>query len=533
MDRWTTKFLPPLRKWIQGRILWRMLLLLISVAAVRITIDLGLRVWFELRGPEQWDASLYWAIGRGILNGLTPYQDLYESKPPGIYLITALSLWLTDGRVLGYFLQAAVLVGIAVVPTLYVGMHLLRWKITVFTLVLLESTYVFFGFLALFTATRSGGCQTESFGAFFGLLYVIAVIHKTHHARLQIFAAALLLLCTIGIKEPFLLTTAGAALLLASTPGTFGRLFILPGAIAVAFLSGLMALTGWLRPYISIYLYEIFAVRTHGAGHPLLHALNLKNIHYIATDFYLRFNAPFFWVLFLLLCYALFRKVSGEVPRKQRLFQLIAFALACYLTISAVFLGGAFIYFHHSVVMIPFLAAIFLFYIQQILSQLPIEKHLLMPFIIVLCLFVGTLRAPYSQNLDFDLRGTHAWANANGIPAAEKLDDLLNSCSIEQYQFIGKHGPMVYGYTKHSPLGPLFYQFGNFFDELHPHFYSVFLQQLAEADIVVIHPSAELGQIGGQVEDYFSQHFTQAPWPCAAAHSPIPGHTILFRTHAQ
>ena len=38
-----------------------------------------------------------WTIGHGILKGLVPYRDLYETKPPGIFLVSALSYLVTGG----------------------------------------------------------------------------------------------------------------------------------------------------------------------------------------------------------------------------------------------------------------------------------------------------------------------------------------------------------------------------------------------------------------------------------------------------
>lgn len=51
------------------------------------------------------DVLLYFAAGRGILNGLSPYIDIFETKPPGMFLLSALSLRVTgDERLLGFFL---------------------------------------------------------------------------------------------------------------------------------------------------------------------------------------------------------------------------------------------------------------------------------------------------------------------------------------------------------------------------------------------------------------------------------------------
>ena len=51
----------------------------------------------ELNAAYSVDDPLYWAVGRGILNGLKPYIDLFENKPPGIFWLSALSMKLTGG----------------------------------------------------------------------------------------------------------------------------------------------------------------------------------------------------------------------------------------------------------------------------------------------------------------------------------------------------------------------------------------------------------------------------------------------------
>ena len=47
------------------------------------------------------DESLYLLIARGLLHGQTPYVDIVDNKPPGIYLVFALSQLLFGERVLG------------------------------------------------------------------------------------------------------------------------------------------------------------------------------------------------------------------------------------------------------------------------------------------------------------------------------------------------------------------------------------------------------------------------------------------------
>src|SRR5574344_1731132 len=41
------------------------------------------------------DSGLYYTVGKGMASGLIPYADLYENKPPLIFLMSELSYLLT------------------------------------------------------------------------------------------------------------------------------------------------------------------------------------------------------------------------------------------------------------------------------------------------------------------------------------------------------------------------------------------------------------------------------------------------------
>ena len=83
-------------------------------------VDLSNRVNYELKGPLTWDSPIYLALGRGITNGFKPYIDLFETKPPGIFLISALSFYLFDDTMLTYIFQALVVIGISFVPAVLI-----------------------------------------------------------------------------------------------------------------------------------------------------------------------------------------------------------------------------------------------------------------------------------------------------------------------------------------------------------------------------------------------------------------------------
>ena len=105
-----------------------------------------------------------------MLNGLTPYADLFETKPPGIFLLHALSLKLFGSQFLVKLLQAIVLLGIpvlVVVPSIAFvqGRSNAQRR-------LISLTSILFGLLlALYTANQAGEGLTESYGTFFVISY--------------------------------------------------------------------------------------------------------------------------------------------------------------------------------------------------------------------------------------------------------------------------------------------------------------------------------------------------------------------------
>src|SRR5436305_907466 len=67
------------------------------------------RAEFYLSLPILGDANVYFAMGRGWLHGLAPYRDLFEIKPPLIFLVAALSLGLTGTNALYTWLELGLL----------------------------------------------------------------------------------------------------------------------------------------------------------------------------------------------------------------------------------------------------------------------------------------------------------------------------------------------------------------------------------------------------------------------------------------
>lgn len=63
------------------------------VAILGLTFILRMNFWDQ---PFQMDEGVYGYIGWGMLDGLVPYKDLFDHKPPGIYLLYSLVFLLTE-----------------------------------------------------------------------------------------------------------------------------------------------------------------------------------------------------------------------------------------------------------------------------------------------------------------------------------------------------------------------------------------------------------------------------------------------------
>ncbi len=79
---------------------------------------------YELSGVfNAYDTNIYWAVGRGIVNGIPPYAGLFEIKPPGIFVLSALSFYFFDSPILTHIAQVFVLLIIAIIPLLAYILH--------------------------------------------------------------------------------------------------------------------------------------------------------------------------------------------------------------------------------------------------------------------------------------------------------------------------------------------------------------------------------------------------------------------------
>lgn len=237
------------------------LLLVAGTLAVLNGIVAFLRIipWI-LRGSMDSDVLLYFVVGRGIINGLLPYKDLYETKPPGMFLLSALSLRVTGDEQLLGFLSILVLLTIAVIPAIYV------WRMyrntpraeKLLPLIISLSGGVL---ISLYLEHWANGMETELFAALPASLYALTLFLPARKKWTALIIRSALLAVAVGLKEPYLFVTCAVALLSVRSIREFLEVFVSPLLCAAAAGVCILFVLGYFAPYVTLYLPNILRYR--------------------------------------------------------------------------------------------------------------------------------------------------------------------------------------------------------------------------------------------------------------------------------
>jgi len=536
-------------------------ILILFLAAVYIFNVLYFRLMYESSRAHFIDTPMYWAVGRGILNGLTPYLDLFETKPPGIFLLSALSFWLFDTPTLTSVLQAVVIGGVPVLAVIYAFYLAKENKLTAHvSAILILLAFVFGSLLAMYTAFRSGKVVVESFGSFFIIAYLLTVaMGEKKWSKVHTALAALCLLIGIGFKEPFIIVAFAGALLLTKN---LVKKFFIPLLIAAAAGIIILFLLDYMQPFFSLYLKEMITHRISPDsiwmrgltefGRPFVNVekysfLLARSILVLAFAFvtyrvqdsiksirapngnegklvskWLKNNSLIRWPLVRDSAFCAPKAIGSSTSIRywsstRLITAIIPLALALYLSSLAVGMGGDY-FKHHFVFAVPVYAAllfVFLQYAGRHWSQTAVK--IFVSALVLLSVF-GAFHIPLK---------TYAWktnvahkTSDNRQFKADIIDSILDNCGLERYLFLGSVGRHPYGYTKHSPIGPFFFQdqrlFATslWFRDGNYKYNDEFLASLQEADVIVMKkwPPKSVKQ---QAMEYVTENFSTGPWKCA------------------
>lgn len=273
----------------------------LGLAAALAIYQVIIRCYYVAQAPLYGDGFLYFAVGRGLLNGLSPYKDLLESKPPGMFLLAAASLTLGGERLAGV-LQVLL---VPAIPTICMGVVLreTRGRPPMFRAAALCVACVFGCGAAIYVVQRAWGFQTELFGTVASLLYLLGLCWSDRFTRTQLACCCLFVTLSVGLKEPYLTVALICAALLRK-PLLKG--FVIPAAVAGIVGVAALVCLGSLGAYFQVYLPGIVYFRA-AADHSLLfrglYVIRvLKDLTWFSSDplfgysvFSLWLSLPAFW----------------------------------------------------------------------------------------------------------------------------------------------------------------------------------------------------------------------------------------------
>ncbi len=453
-------------------------------------VELCFRINYELAGVYTWDTTIYWAVGRGILNGIAPWSGLFETKPPGIFLLSAISFKIFDNSTLTNYFQVFVLLLTAAVPAVAYFLLSSYRSVSKLAFSLLAGLL-----LSLYSAERSGEVQMESFGAAFACVAAFAMGMPNFEKRKILWTSII----TIGIfgacgfREPFLFSLFGISLILCKDIKTWLFRFVLPLIIAVLLGFIILLVCGWLDDFLH-YLGFMSSNHVLRHGSPFRRAMNFSQVFNDLNAF----SWGLAFGLFIILSLPFVNSKSNE----NTLFvKIIFFGIALILSSYAVGLGGEF-YNHHHIFALPFYMTLILLLIKNWNGENPaISKLGLVSFIFFA---IATLNLP---NLNLDKREKNLLNSAKEQKqAAAYLDSRMDELGIDRYTYIGSNGPQIFGWTKHSPNGPYFVQFGWWFNDI-PNFRDSLIVYIKKSDAVVV--ANMWNEIAPQANQILDDQFTK------------------------
>lgn len=200
------------------------------------------------------DGVLYFAMGRGLLNGLQLYVDLFETKPPMVFWLAAFSLRL-GGSDLTYRLIHAIGIGLIPVALTFQAVRLERTKGWLLT----GLAFLFGSAMASFALSRSLGYQTEGFGIIPAVAAVLIFVQTQGVTRRSVWSISEIAICmalAVLWKEPFALSILAGMLLLIDSRCDLME-FTKASMLSLVFWLAVLVVTGTASSYFSLYLPEM------------------------------------------------------------------------------------------------------------------------------------------------------------------------------------------------------------------------------------------------------------------------------------
>ena len=462
---------------------------------------------FEFNHAYNSDSPLYWAVGRGIMNGLVPYSEMYENKPLGIFLLSYVNFLFTDDIFMCNIFSLIAIISIAFLPLLIFRELLKNEKINyinysiVFLLIFISSI-----FFMTYSENNSGAFQVEAFGASCSLLYIWSVIFlKNANNKKQIIIRTIISFICIQLvvlmKEPFLLIALGSSILFIDKIKDFIKCMVIPSFIGGFCYLFMLFIFKVIKPYFSIYLFQMFSTRFGGESSALSRTMN---IWYLLVHLS-KFNKVLTIILIIFLFFS-FLGVIYYSKLSNKLFHLFRLILLVIITSFCVGMGGQY-YDHHFIFAVPSYLSLIIYGSLVLYKQFDEDFFLKKIFIVFILFLIPILII----NSNREYYGNYSKVYSSIKKNAIYVDKLLDFYNEDTYQFIGFNGEEAfYGLTKHSPKGPVFAQDKDNFLTDNNWFAISFLRQLQEVNIIIF-DQCYTSSVRKELNDILDNDFTIIP----------------------
>jgi hypothetical protein len=506
-------------------------ILILAAIAALAGISMVRLIYYEMQLYNS-DTLLFWTVGRGMANGLTPYQDLFESKPPGIFIMSALSYSLTDTQALTHLLNGLCFLLLALTPPL--ALIILWRKKKRYDLfkggnaLILVLAFVFGIAVAQFVSLRAGMLYAEPIAITFACLYILlfCFLRERESASIAgVMVSAILILSAAGTKEPFILVLLAAALILSRSLKQFLTLFTVPLAIAIFMALVLLAATNILGPFTEVYLPYMLSDRLnlHSDMPLILRIFDTKTFVDLAEHSLILFMAV------IALLWLFFHQQWKKINNPLWISALKTMSVIALINLS-VSVSGSF--FHqHFATPAPIYICLFIMVAQAgIRWEQPVLRKA--AFSVLAILFILVISFDFST-YDNWLRHQRMQEPSERTVAAY-VDAVLDRTSNERYFLVQYNGagrfPKFYAFTRHSPYGPLFNQNMDFLMIRNADY--TFESGLEDANLVVFSEYQQaLGSRIDEINRTLNEDFTETPWELIKD-IPMPqdsGYRFYFR----
>lgn len=557
-----------------------LLALVLLGVSIKVGIDFARMLAWQFAGPMHGDAPVYMMLGRGIMNGLAPYVDLFDTKPPGMFLLMIISLVFTKGEMLMTWLQTATFV-LTPLLCMWFAYRATGKERSLRTLVILLTVFLATSVMMFYTEERSTGLQPEGIGFFASFLYAMLLLHSNIRSWKSITAAAACMVFSMGLKEPFLVTNFAVALLLTPRWKDLLYTFVIP--LMVASLAGVVVLIalGILVPFLTVHLPDMLVYRTaSGEYDPMwLRGINAYRIYGNMISYYPTGKYTGYLVLALAMCtpVLLLRRVTATVwvacsavavlaswfalnllytvtylthnnpgqtltiPGSQWAWviasvitllglwrwrpTLLKYTLLTIVTLYLAFFtiaSGANYHPNFFIFAMPIYLGFLLLWIEGTAKDstpLPIQG-----VVIVIAILAGIYYQQDPKHLK-DLQYMVTLNYEHGHENAEHLDAIMNACNIQRYaNGVGNSG---FWFATHSPWGPMHsISIPRFLPPDHP-YGKITLDNIRNNPGILLYDEEEKPRIVGLLPDMM-EYFTEEAPDCAKPFLPFRDYTVLF-----